>query len=106
MKFPRALTGPRKFQPIAGNCNLGRSTIHRFDFVGEFGEPETIRTSDLCLRRATEAIFCCLPEIARVYQVYGLMTISQKAGVMVITQSRSSLLTRAYLLLTRTLGVW
>ena len=53
MNIPLALTVPKLCQPIAGKCNLDRSTVHRFDFVGKFGAPEGIRTSDLCLRRAT-----------------------------------------------------
>jgi hypothetical protein len=44
---------PKLCRQIAQAGNTGRFAIHCFDFEGDFGAPETIQTSDLCLRMAT-----------------------------------------------------
>ena len=43
---------PKLCQQIAKTGNARRPAIHSSELEGEFGAPERIRTSDLCLRRA------------------------------------------------------
>src|SRR5664279_5877458 len=46
-------TVPKLCQRDCETGQYSRFANNRFDFAGEIGAPETIRTSDLCLRRAT-----------------------------------------------------